>query len=193
MEMARPTPNPFGAVASPDEAAAMVSVASKIEVLFLQLLDDRPFAEVVPKGGIFDYPLLRREGLRVLVNDPAPLLAGPAAVLQDLNGALKALAFDIPTGAAMIALRGTEGIVRHTYERIFAAPSAAKDWFDLAKEITDDQRKKGADPGKVEGYLTYLKKVRNSAQHPGREFSIREAEDALTDAARATVILQALK
>jgi hypothetical protein len=96
----------------------------------------------------------------------------PKIAQNDFSEAAKCLLIGASTAAAMVALRGTEAVVRSYYAEKTKKPSAK----DLGK-ILDELKSLPQINRKLLGYLDYIRsEKRNIAQHPTRIFTQREAE-----------------
>lgn len=98
----------------------------------------------------------------------------------DLNDAVKCLLFELPTPAAMIALRATEEVLRLYYEYKTGNTAGQKYW----KSIINELLKKGKDgklqynvDDKLVGHLDFIRENRrNLAEHPDTRFTPDQAD-----------------
>lgn len=100
---------------------------------------------------------------------------------NDFKEAAKCLLTQSWTAAAMISLRGLEGILRKYYEFKTEKEHRNRGMYDLIEELQ-----------KIEGikqtlmsYLNYLRGIRNTAEHPDRVFNQIDAETVFIQVARA--------
>lgn len=97
---------------------------------------------------------------------------------------VKALAHDIPTASAMIALRAVEGAIREVCKKL-KSNECKKSWKEALDEVEEELKSKGLESKSLEGYLDHFRKVRNEAEHPDRIFSKKESEYILMHSAYA--------
>jgi hypothetical protein len=184
-------PNPI----SPPEAERARQVAAGLRAELEVLLEQRRFVEPVEPDGLVNYQKLRAEGIPALVDgsETGAIWSLPQPIQSDLTEATKALLSSVPTGATMLALRAAEGMTQESLHWLFPSETKRLSWDDTIKRITPEFSKYGVDDEQVQGYMTFLRILRNRAAHPGTSFSPKDAEKALQDAARLAVILAPLK
>ena len=91
---------------------------------------------------------------------------------NDFSEAAKCLLTQCWTAAAMISLRGLEGILRKYYEFKTEKEHENRGMYTLIEELQEIEDIKGT----LMGYLHYLRGIRNMAEHPDRVFTQGEAE-----------------
>lgn len=91
---------------------------------------------------------------------------------NDFKESAKCLLMQSWTAAAMISLRGLEGILRKYYEFKTEKEHGNRGMYILIDELQKIEGIKGT----LLGYLNYLRGIRNTAEHPDRVFSQTEAE-----------------
>jgi len=89
----------------------------RIKGVFLKELEGRQFLEVLPSG-LLNYSLLLQKGLSTLFTSGGIEEKFSDIIRNDLNEAVRALAYDIPTASAMISLRAVEGAIRELYKAL---------------------------------------------------------------------------
>ena len=102
---------------------------------------------------------------------------------NDFIEAARCLLMQSWTAAAMIALRGLEGILRKYYEFKTEKEHGNRGMYALIEELQKTEGIKHT----LMGYLNYLRGIRNTAEHPDRVFNQTEAETVfiqVTGAAR---------
>lgn len=184
-------PNPI----SPPEADRVHQVATGLRTELNLLLEQRKFSEAVEPDGLVNYQKLRVEGVPALVDtaDAGAIYSLPQPIQTDLTEATKALLSNVPTGATMLALRAAEGMARDTFKSLFPTEKKIHSWDEIIDQIAAEFERSGVDAAQVHAYMNFLRFDRNRAAHPGENFSSKDAEKALQNAARLAVILGALK
>lgn len=91
---------------------------------------------------------------------------------NDFKEAASCLLMQSWTAAAMISLRGLEGILRKYYEFKTEKEHGNRGMYVLIDELQKIEGIKGT----LMGYLNYLRGIRNTAEHPDRIFNQKEAE-----------------
>lgn len=91
---------------------------------------------------------------------------------NDFSEAAKCLLMKCWTAAAMISLRGLEGILRKYYEFKTEKKHENRGMYILIDELQKIEDIKDT----LMGYLHYLRGIRNMAEHPDRVFNQTEAE-----------------
>lgn len=163
----------------------------RIEALIQEVIKERNFAETTPTTGLLNYRKLLAQGIEGLFRGDEAVEALPEIVAEDINDAIRCLAFDIPTPSVMISLRATEGMLRETYELFFK--KTAGPWSETSTELFSKLKEMQIDTAGIEGYLSHIRTIRNSAEHPEKRFSLKEAEDLLMNAQYAIVELLKLR
>lgn len=186
-------PGPMMQALQADEERRLKIIVGKLRALAEDEFGRARLVDLTPDDGTLDYSTLNSRGVSALVDDRGLLDQLPDDTRADLEDAVRALARGIPTGAAMLALRAAEGMVRHTHSRLHAAPGQKDDWFNLADEIVKVLPEGRAETRALEAYLSFLRNERNRAQHPGTRFTTREGERAVMNVAQAAVLLLTLK
>lgn len=100
---------------------------------------------------------------------------------NDFQEAAKCLLMQSWTAAAMISLRGLEGILRKYYEFKTEKEHGNRGMYVLIDELQKIEGIKGT----LLGYLNYLRGIRNTAEHPDRVFTQTEAETIFIQVAGA--------
>jgi len=91
---------------------------------------------------------------------------------NDFSEAARCLLMICWTAAAMISLRGLEGILRKYYEFRTEKEHKNRGMYILIEELQEIEDIKNT----LMGYLNYLRGIRNMAEHPDRVFDQAEAE-----------------
>ena len=86
---------------------------------------------------------------------------------NDFMEAARCLLMQSWTAAAMIALRGLEGILRKYYEFKTEKEHGNRGMYALIEELQKTENIKHT----LMGYLNYLRGIRNTAEHPDRVFN----------------------
>ncbi len=171
-------------------------VVTRIDALLAQTIIERNFSETRPTTGLLNYGKLLTEGVIGLFRDEKIARMIPQIVVQDLNDAIRCLAYGVPTPSVMIALRAMEGMLRHAHQRLskmdLLEPSSQLSWGSLLEQVSKGLARTGIAMLELEGYLTYVRTIRNEAAHPERRFSVKEAEDMLIHVQYAMSELQKL-
>lgn len=144
------------------------------------LLNKRNFIDGRPSDGVFDYEKVYNEGLSAFFIDKGMTQRIPREVTADLYEALKCLAFDLATPSVMVSLRACEGMLRYSHKIIFGKETEDR-WFDVADRIFDHYKTASINITLLKKYDSAIRLVRNSAEHPGIMFVIREAEKTFDD------------
>lgn len=100
---------------------------------------------------------------------------------NDFKESSKCLLMQSWTAAAMIALRGLEGILRKYYEFKTKKQHENRGMYALIEELQKEEGIKHT----LMGYLNYLRGIRNTAEHPDRIFTQTEAETVFIQVAGA--------
>jgi hypothetical protein len=150
-------------------------------------ISQRNLVEIGPTEGLLDYRKLLSSGVAAL-GDPNLTNQLPQIVKEDLGDAIKCLAFGLSTPAAMIALRATEGMLRQAVT-VLTGTTGGEPWTEVLKTLTNYLHSAAIESNELSGYLTHLRKVRNSADHPEARFKLREAEDTFINAQYAIFAL----
>ena len=98
-------------------ARKLSKLIERIKGVFLKELEGRQFLEVLPSG-LLNYSLLLQKGLSTLFTSGGIEEKFSDIIRNDLNEAVRALAYDIPTASAMISLRAVEGAIRELYKAL---------------------------------------------------------------------------
>lgn len=127
----------------------------------------------------------KRYSVQILIDDVSKLMAQgvfqalPEIAKFDFNEAGKALAFDLPTAAAFHILRGTESVLRDSYERLVRRNRIPEPrmWYAM---VSDLRTKSNGPAALVLDNLDSLRKhFRNPTQHPEKTYDSDEAQDLL--------------
>lgn len=167
----------------PDLAQAI----ARVEALVQSSVRERNFIETRPTTGLLDYSKLLASGAKGLFRDEKIVNELPSMVRDDLEDAVRCLAYNIPTASVMIALRATEGMLRHAQTILFRtktleAPQSSSSWAKLQEDVSAGLARTGVAMLELEGYLNFMRTIRNQAEHPDKRFNIKEAEDVLIHA-----------
>ena len=100
---------------------------------------------------------------------------------NDFKEAARCLLMQSWTAAAMISLRGLEGILRKYYEFKTEREHGSRGMYVLIDELQTIEGIKGT----LMGYLHYLRGLRNTAEHPDWVFNQTEAETVFIQVAGA--------
>ncbi len=92
---------------------------------------------------------------------------------SDLEDAIKSIYHGIPTAAAMVSLRASEDAVRKYYEFKSGQVAGKTSW----KGILDQLMQRDDVNTTLIGHLHYIREKRNEAEHPGKVFKQKEAEN----------------
>lgn len=183
-------PNPI----APPEADRAHQVAAGLRTELNVLLEQRKFSEAIEPDGLVNYQKLRAEGVPALVDgtDTGVIYSLPQPIQNDLTEATRALLANVPTGATMLALRAAEGMAREAFKSLFPSERKPHTWDEIIVKITAEFEKYEIDAAQARAYMDFLRLDRNRAAHPGGNFSSKDAEKALQNAARLAVILGSL-
>lgn len=149
------------------------TLIERIEAVVTEDLTRRNFAELTPLEGVLDYRRLLSQGAKGLLAEGGK--EPPLIVTHDLDEAIKCLSYGAATASVMIGLRAVEGMVRELHHSVTGKKST-ETWAELLDEVDEDLKNKGEQPPLLLGYLDYIRKVRNEADHPDKVFTVREAE-----------------
>jgi hypothetical protein len=163
----------------------------RVEALFQETIRDRNFSETTPTTGLLDYRKLLADGLMGLFRDEKVVEALSPTVADDMSDAVRCLAFNIPTPSVMIALRATEGMLREIYALFTKKPPES--WSKTSELLFSKLKEMQIDTAGIEGYLSHIRTIRNSAEHPEKRFNLKEAEDLLINSQYAIVELLKLR
>jgi len=166
-----------------DHAQELSKLIERIREDFLKELEGKQIFEVSPSG-LLNYSLLLQKGLSALFTSEGIEEKLSDIIRNDLNEAVRALAYDIPTASAMISLRAVEGAIRELYKALKSQECRLR-WKDALNEVEKELRNKGLESKSLEGYLDHFRNVRNEAEHPDRVFTRKEAEHILVHSAYA--------
>ena len=155
------------------DSKKLVLITERIESSVKQEINRRNFAELTPVGGMLNYNKLLAEGVSSFLGDTAWKL--DKIVHHDLDEAIKCLSYGAPTASVMIGLRAVEGMIKQVHTKLTGEQSK-KMWKQLLEDIQDDLKAKGVEESPLFGYLDYVRRVRNQADHPDRNFTQSEAE-----------------
>lgn len=164
-----------------EDAQELEKLIATTENAWMNLIIKRNFVDSRPnENTVFDYDALYREGISALFLDKSIISHLPHGVVFDLNQSLKCMINDLATPSVMEALRGCEGMLRQVYKITFGKEIQER-WFDVADEIFSYYDTLGINVTVLRKYDAALRLTRNSAEHPGTIFVIREAEKTLDD------------
>ncbi|MEE9297192.1 MAG: hypothetical protein V3W34_19810 [Phycisphaerae bacterium] len=103
----------------------------------------------------------------------------PEIARNDLADAARCIAFEVPTPAASMLLRGTEGVLRHFYESCVRQPSKRISpllWGSIVNHLKTVRHKPPSTSLLAE--LDQLRNYyRNPTQHPDRRYTLDEVQD----------------
>jgi len=171
----------------PDHTSLLDAI-NRIEALMEETLRERDFSETMPIVGLLNYKRILAQGPGALFGDAETLEALPKIVIMDITDAIRCVAYGIPTPSVMISLRATEGMLREVYATFFKKQTDSP-WSEISDELFKKLKDGGVETAGIEGYLSHIRNVRNSAQHPDKRFSPTEAEDLLINSKYAIVEL----
>jgi hypothetical protein len=181
------TGGPAAQLLTQSDAHRLESLGDELLASFRELINQRNFVEATPMGGLLDYRKLQVQGVSGLFRDEEIVKKLPPIVASDMHDAIRCLAFNIPTPAVMIAVRATEGILRHAYASFLGKPPGAAHWKEVSEAVFKEMKSKGLNTADIDGYLSHIRNVRNKAEHPDTCFALKEAEDLLINAQYAMV------
>ncbi len=164
-------------------AQELLKLVERIRGVFLKELEGRQFLEISPSG-LLNYSLLLQKGLSTLFTSEGIEEKLSDIIRNDLNEAVRALAYDIPTASAMISLRAVEGAIRELYKAL-KGQECRLAWKDALSEVENELKNRCLESKSLEGYLDHFRNVRNEAEHPDRVFTRKEAEHILVHSAYA--------
>jgi len=95
---------------------------------------------------------------------------------NDFNESTRCFMAAAWTAAAMIALRGSEAVLRQYYEVKTQNKSGSKPW----SEITEELEKRPDVSRTLLGYLDFIRERRNETQHPEKKYEQRDSENIFT-------------
>ncbi|ASJ14271.1 hypothetical protein A3L10_03620 [Thermococcus radiotolerans] len=161
-----------------------------IITLLQQELSKRKTIEIEVHKGILDYENLLSTGLQPLFSYPEIVVNHiPEIVSHDLLESFKALLFDLPTASVMISLRAVEAAIRDLYFKLTNEDVNEVDsyptWNYALSEIQKQLEYRKIRSKRLEGYLDFLREIRNSAEHPDKVFEINEAERIFVESIHA--------
>jgi hypothetical protein len=166
-----------------DEHRRLRYVVLSARAVIYEKIARRNFSDRTPTDGTWDYSRLRDEGAKVLFASDFPLFALPTLVREDFDAAATCLLVSVPTGAAMLSLRATEGMVRHVHAKLCPPrEDRSTDWAKLAEDIVAWAKTNQRDARGLEHHLGLVRVFRNQAQHPDRTYPLREAQNTVTAA-----------
>jgi hypothetical protein len=138
----------------------------------------------------------KRIDVKKLLRDVSGLMAPgvykalPEMARHDLNEAAKAIAFELPTAAAFLALRGAEDVLRHFYRCVVRQRRLTTLlWGPMVAQMREKKSRRPED-----ALLDVLDRIRvnfrNPTSHPDAVYDIHEAQDlflAVLEAVRRMV------
>lgn len=156
------------------DSEALGEDADTLEALLERALLDRPVIEFTRRGALNQRALIATSrGDSSSIFDEKIWDGLPIIAKSDFADAAKCLLFEASTPAAMIALRGMEGVIRGYYEFSIGRECGKKSLGSITKEL----RSLPYANTKLLDYIDYLRsEKRNLAQHPDKVFTQREAE-----------------
>lgn len=164
-------------------AKELSNLIERIRGVFLKELEGKHFLEISPSG-LLNYSSLLQDGLSALFTTEGLEEKLSDIIRNDLNEAVRALAYDIPTASAMISLRAVEGAIRELYKAL-KGQECRMAWKDALNEVERELKARELESKSLEGYLDHFRNVRNEAEHPDRVFTRKEAEHILVHSAYA--------
>lgn len=161
-------------VITPDDAATISSLAER--------LGDTLMAEA---GEQVTYVITeKRLDIKKLVQNPQGLLAPnvydrlPGVCFQDFNAACRAIAFELPTAAAFLLLRCTEGTLRHYYTCNVKTRRLRSDQMMWGPMLGQLREKRSKAPPELLDTLDRIRvNFRNPTNHPQKIYEIQEVQD----------------
>ena len=168
---------------SQEDKDELSRIIARVDAVLSNELINRPFVEL-SFSGLLNYSQLLTKGISELFSSKEITEKFSDLIKNDINESIKALAYDIPTASAMIALRAVEGAIREIYKKL-KGEECKKTWKDALNEVEEELRRRNLESKSLEGYLDHFRKVRNEAEHPDRIFSKKESEHILMHSAYA--------
>lgn len=173
-----------------NDLRALKRTVEIIITLLQQELSKRKTVEIEIHKGILDYENLLSTGLQPLFSYPETVFNNMSEIVShDLIEAFRALLFNLPTASVMISLRAVEAAIRDLYfeladEEINGGDSYLT-WNYALSEIQKQLGSHEIRSKRLEGYLDFLREIRNSAEHPDKVFEINEAERIFVESVHA--------
>jgi hypothetical protein len=141
-----------------EDAEEIEGIAVELQAKFRETMVRRDFREIRPSSGRFDYSKLLKSGIHGFFSTDV-IEKLPRRVVEDLEDALKSLAYDLPTPSVMISLRATEGILRSSYQEITGHPSGERNWNDISEALFEALKKMNVNNAGMEGYLSHIRGI----------------------------------
>jgi len=163
-----------------------------IRILLQKELSKKRIIEIETHKGILDYDTLLSTRLVPLFTYPDTVFKNISEIVShDLLEAFRALLFDLPTASVMISLRAVEAAIRELYfkllsdEELEESHSLYPTWNYAVSEIKKQLEKLSISSKRLEGYLDFLREIRNSAEYPDKIFGLNEAERIFVESIHA--------
>ena len=161
---------------SMEESEKLKVVITSINAVLMHELKERIILELKFQG-VLNYSEIFSKGIDIVFSTISPDEV-PSIIKHDIHEAFRALAFNIPTASVMISLRAVEAALRELY-RVLKGEKEREYrllWKRILEEVEKELHARNINTKQLEGYLDYLREIRNEAEHPDRIFSKREAE-----------------
>ncbi len=161
-------------------ANELSKIVARIDAVLIKELEDKKLIEISFSGKL-NYRDILKYGLSVLFSNGETLNKLSDLVRNDLDEAVRALIYDIPTASAMISLRAVEGVIRELYE-VLKGEKCNKTWKRALDDVEKELKSRNIESKQLERYLDYIRNIRNEAEHPDRIFTKKESEHILIHA-----------